>query len=96
MYSLEQRRLRGQLIQVFKIIKGIDKMDYSRLFTLNEDRTRGNGFKIKAKIYKTNLYGNFFANSVVNHWNALPPRVVNTNTIEQFKKVLDNVMMNMI
>ena len=92
LFSLEQRRTRGQLIQVFKILKGIDKIDYTRMFSLNNDATRGNGLKLKVKRYNTNQYGNFFTNSIVNKWNALPSCVVNTNTLEAFKKELDNVL----
>ena len=92
LFSLEQRRIRGQLIQVFKILKGIDKLDYSRIFSLSNESTRGNGLKLKVKRYNTNQYGNFFTNSIVNKWNALPARVVNTDTVEKFKKELDKVL----
>jgi len=41
--TLKDRR---GLIQVFKIIKGIDKVDHNKFFKLtNTDRTRGHSFK---------------------------------------------------
>ena len=32
--TLERRRERGDLIQVFKLIKGLDKVDYRKFFQL--------------------------------------------------------------
>jgi len=32
--STEKRRVRGDLIQVFKILKGFDKLDYSYFFEI--------------------------------------------------------------
>jgi hypothetical protein len=44
--SLEKRRVRGDLIQVFKILKGFDKIDSSKFFTLSgKEATRGHKFK---------------------------------------------------
>ena len=40
--TLEERRTRGDLIEVFKMIKGLNKSDYTRFFTLAQNnRTRG-------------------------------------------------------
>ena len=44
---MEERRTRGDLIEVFKMIKGLNKSDYTRLFTLAQNnRTRGHALKI--------------------------------------------------
>ncbi|KAK8406890.1 hypothetical protein O3P69_007445 [Scylla paramamosain] len=37
LFSLETRRLRGQLIEVFKILRGFDNVDYSRWNALPSD-----------------------------------------------------------
>ena len=48
--KLKKRRTRGDLIQVFKIIKGVDKVDYRNFFEIDvKDRghkTRGHNLKI--------------------------------------------------
>ncbi|KAI8513750.1 hypothetical protein Bbelb_080740 [Branchiostoma belcheri] len=45
--TLEHRRKRGDVIQVFKFVKGFDRVDPGRMFNLNVDgRTRGHPYKI--------------------------------------------------
>ena len=91
MYDLETRRLRGQLIETFKILKGITKVD-SNLFTLNENQTRNNGWKLELKRYNTSHCGNFFTYKICDLWNKLPPEVVNSNSVEEFKRKLDKII----
>ena len=50
LFSLTKRRLRGDLIEVFKIIKGIENMDIEKYFTIDTSNiTRNNGYKIVGK-----------------------------------------------
>ena len=49
LYSLEKRRLRGQLIETFKMLKGVNNIDYRHLFTFSNNRTRSNGWKLELK-----------------------------------------------
>ena len=39
--SLETRRLRGDFIEVFKIFKGFDNVNYSQFFSLSSTGLRG-------------------------------------------------------
>ena len=90
LFTLSQRRLRGDLIQAFKIIKGIDNMDCSKYFTLDlSNYTRGNGCKIIGKPFNSNESKNSFFHRVVEKWNALPREVIDCNTVENFKYRLD-------
>ena len=46
MFSLRRRRLKGDMIEVFKMIYGIDKVNLGKLFSINEDgRTKNIMFK---------------------------------------------------
>src|SRR5207245_6892864 len=45
--TLEERRSRGDLIEVFKMIKGLNKSDYTRFVSIvSNNRTRGHKLKI--------------------------------------------------
>ena len=64
LFSLTKRRLRGDLIEVFKIIKGIENMDMEKYFTIDTSNiTRNNGYKIVGKRFQTNEAKHFFLQS---------------------------------
>ena len=44
--TLDTRRLRGDLPEMFKIIKGFDNVDYNKFFKLSDNRLRGHSFKL--------------------------------------------------
>ena len=89
--SLEERQTRGDLIQVFKLIKGVDNADYREYFQLaNNNRTRGHRFKILKVRSRLEVRRNFFSQRVVNGWNGLPSYVVEAKSVNAFKNRLDN------
>ena len=92
LYSLEKRRLRGQLIETFKILKGIENIDYRKLFSISNNQTRTNGWKLDLKRFNTSQCGEFFTYKIASHWNKLPAEVVNSETVDQFKSKLDKVI----
>ena len=95
MFDLATHCLRGQLIETFKILKGITNIDYRNLFTLNSNATRNNGWKLELKRYNTTQCGDFFSYKIPNIWNKLPADVVNSDTAEEFKKKLDKIIRNL-
>ena len=87
--SLENRRRRYDMIETFKIMKDIYKIDKDKLFEINTERTRGHSLKIKKRHSKINVRKYYFTNRVVNDWNKLPEEAIQAETINQFKKVID-------
>ena len=52
MFSLRRRRLRGDVIEVFKVIPGIDKVNLEKLFCIDQDgRTRKQSLNLKIILY---------------------------------------------
>ena len=52
MFSLRRRMLRGDMIEVFKIIHDIDMVNMGKLFYKDEDkRTRKHNFCLKIRMY---------------------------------------------
>ncbi|XP_062906374.1 uncharacterized protein LOC134347835 [Mobula hypostoma] len=94
LYSLECRRLRGNLIEVFKIVRGIDRVDVDRLFPLRvvEIQTRGHELRVRGQKFRGNMRRNFFTQRVVAVWNELPAEVVEVGSMLSFKVKLDSYM----
>ena len=86
--TLEQRRERGDLIEVFKILKGLTRIDPAELWEVREAR---NGARL-VKELATNgrrQRKNFFSYRVIQKWNLLPLEVKTAPSLESFKNRLD-------
>ncbi|XP_050711202.1 uncharacterized protein LOC126995577 [Eriocheir sinensis] len=86
LHSLERRRVRGGLIEVFKWVKGYNKGDISKVLRISQqDRTRSNGFKIEKYRFRRDIGKHWFSNRVVGEWNRLSNHIVSAGTIACFK-----------
>ena len=87
--TLSERRQRGDMIQLYKIFNGIDKLETSKTIAVQLNQTRGHRFKYQKEITKQVHRENFFFNRSANLWNSLPSEVVNAKTVNSFKAGLD-------
>ena len=87
--TLELRRHRGDLIETFKILKGLEGIPLNSLFELNTSVTRGNSLKLNKQRSRLNIRYNNFSQRVINAWNRLPERVISSTTVNGFKNNLD-------
>ena len=88
--TLTKRRARGDLIQVFKTLKGIDRIDYRKFFTLKGiNKTRGHDCRVEKGRFTLDIRKHFFTQRVVNAWNELPQSVVDSTNVNEFKNKLD-------
>ena len=96
--TLVYRRLRGDMIEVFKILTGIyDPRASKGLLPLyrdmvrNPERMRGHKWKLYKTRSRLNLRHKFFGNRVVDIWNDLPEHVVDAPSVHSFERRLDRV-----
>ena len=102
--TLRERRHRGDLIETFKTLKGVYKVDSTKWFhVIDHERARQTRGSVTMEegepkpntnvLYKPSanhdVRNNFFTLRVVRSWNALPEHVRNQKSVNAFKGALD-------
>jgi len=90
LWSLEERRNRSDLIEVFKMAKNLSPIPLTIFFELNTDnRTRGHSFKLVKHRCICEVRRHFFSERVVNRWNMLDQDTISAKTVNGFKSELE-------
>jgi hypothetical protein len=87
--TLESRRVRGDLIELFKIIRGEDDISWYNepVWSVPRETKR---CQLRREIVSSCLQRhNFFTNRTANAWNALPNEIVESESVDVFKSKLD-------
>eukprot|EP00061_Rhincodon_typus_P008365 g30903.t1 len=60
LYSMEFRRMRGNVIETYKTLKDVDRMDTERLFSLAKGLKPGDNLRIKGYSFEPEMRKNIF------------------------------------
>jgi ribonuclease P/MRP protein subunit RPP40 len=89
--TLEERRHQADMIQTFKIVRGIDRVDYTTWFQLASETGRAttsadDTLNLRPKTTRLEVRRHFFSNRVVEGWNQIPSEIKNARNVSCFKK----------
>ena len=88
--SIKDRMLRGDLIEVYKIVTGKVNVDANQFFEIQDESiTRGHQLKLKRRRATHHFRNMVFSNRVVEPWNGLPAHVISSPSVNVFKRRLD-------
>ena len=83
--TLEYRRLRADVIEVYKIINQYDQININKFFTIMDNTTtRSNSIKLYKRRSRLNVRANIFSNREVNVWSSLPKEAVLAPSVNAF------------
>ena len=88
--TLYYRHKCGDMIQVYKIMKGIDHISADIFFTRSPcTSTRGHSLKLAKPAVMKTPRSHSFSVRIVNDWNGLPEAAVNAESVNMFNNEVD-------
>ena len=90
--TLEQRRDRGDMIEVYKILKGHTRIDPAFFWEVRDAR---NGIRLvkELAVGGRKPRQDFFSYRVIQRWNLLPVKIKTAPSLDSFKSRLDDSIM---
>ena len=83
--TLENRRLIGDQIEVFKMLNGYENIHRNIFFTVKEERrTRGHGVTLAKRQCRLDIRKFSFSQRTVNEWNRLSAACVGVSSVNIF------------
>jgi hypothetical protein len=90
--TLECRRLRGDLIETYKLMHEIERVDYNKFFQLRQDNRRGHVYKLMKFRSNLDIRKYFFSQRTINYWNLLTSEAVEASSVNIFKNHVDRFL----
>ena len=87
--TLKTRRLRFDLICVYRMLRGLMRVDDSQFFQLSTRISRNHPLKLVMNYSRLDIRHHFFSQRVVSVWNDLPTSCVFSDSVLSFKHALD-------
>ena len=87
--TLQYRRLRGDMIEAYKIFHGIYDKKVSPKLPLSTSSTRGHKYKLSKEHVRLNVRKNYYRNRIVNSWNSLNDEIIDAPSIKAFEARLN-------
>ena len=102
MTTLEENRVRGDMVEMYKMMTGKGKVDFRDWFQLAPSRegagnTRGSTGYLNVMVSpqsNSEVRRNFFSHRCPRLWNSLPDSVKMVNTVDGFKAAYDDYVKN--
>ena len=94
---MEERRIKYDTIQVFKLMHNYDDVDRRQFFqTAGEESVRfirhsSDALNTLTTKCRTEVTRNFFTNRVAEKWNKLPENIKGAGNIKTFKSLYDKI-----
>ena len=93
--TLEDRRIRGDLIEMYKLLNGLECIDPNLFFKLrNYPGLRGHQLTLETERSRLNVRKHSFSNRSICLWNSLPENIVLSPDVVTFKINYDHYYYN--